>query len=156
MRNWKERWDPNAEFVFNKTMNLGLDPANPKVVPGDPVDKEALGLGRLKHWWNAGMIRLDIEADNAPRARIVRITTSCFEVRVPGKQIIRVNTKEEADATLRMLTGKMKPVVKEEENYPSLTKLNKTMWALRTSNGTESIRGFSAAVARLHEVARGR
>ena len=156
MRSWKERWDPNAEFVFNKTMNLGLDAENPRVVPGDPVDKEAIGLGRLKHWWNAGMIRLDIEADNSPRARIVRITTSCYEVRVPGKQIIRVNTKEEADSALRMLTGNMKPAAKDEGNYPALTKLNKTMWALHTKDGTESIRGFSNAVARLHEVSRDR
>jgi hypothetical protein len=155
MRNWKERWDANAEFVFNKTMNLGLDPANPRVVPGDPVDKEALGLGRLKHWWNAGFIRLDIEADNAPKARIVRITTNCFEVRVPGKQIIRVNTKEEADSTLRMLTGQKSPA-KKEGGLPYMTKLNQAMWALHTVKGTESIRGFNAAVARLHEAASGR
>lgn len=156
MRNWKERWDANAEFVFNKTLNLGLDPNSPKVVPGDPVDKEALGLARLKHWWNAGFIRLDKERDNAPKARIVRITSKCFEVRVPGKQIIRVNTKEEADATLRLLTGQESPVKEEDKNLPYMTKLNQAMWALHTAKGTESIRGFSAAIVRLHEAARGR
>lgn len=152
MRNWKERWNPDAEFVFNKTMNLGLDPENPRVVPGDPVDKEALSLRRLQHWWNAGFIRLDKEADNSPRPRIVRITTGCYEVRVPGKQIIRVNTKQEADATLRVLTGNPKKL-DADGDLPYITKLNKLMWALHSDSGVESIKGMKVAIARLHEVA---
>ncbi len=153
MRSWKEHWNPDAEFVFTKTMNLGVDPAHPRVTPGDHVDKESLGLRRLKHWWNAGFIRLDIEADNAPKARIVRITTKCFEVRVPGKRIIRVNTKQEAESTLRILTGNLNT---NGENLPFLTKLNKTMWSLHSKNGVESIKGMKAAVSRLHEEARAR
>jgi len=156
MRNWKERWDPNAEFVFNKTMNLGLDSENPRVVPGDPVDKTTLGLRRLQHWWNAGFIRLDKTADNAPKPCIIRITTNCYEVRIPGKKIIRVNTKQEADATLRALTGKLLKKGEDAESAPYIEKLNKLIWALHTSEGVEKVKGMPQAIARLHEVTRGR
>ena len=150
MRNWRERWDPDAEFVFNKTLNLGLDPENPRVVPGDPVDKEALGLHRLQHWWNAGFIRLDTERLEAPKPCIVRLTASCYEVRVPGRKIIRVNTKQEAESILRTLEGRIE---KQEDGLPFMEKLNKQMWALHTKDGVEKVKGMKDAVKRLHEVA---
>lgn len=60
IRHWKQRWDPNADFVFLKRMSLGLDPKRPVAMPGDPVPKGEvrLGRGRLKRWWDAGYIGL--------------------------------------------------------------------------------------------------
>ena len=94
MRNWKERWDPEAEFVYNKRLKMGLDPENPWVMPGDPVDKLALGIRRLHRWWDAGTIRLDVERAEAPKPMILRITSKCFEVRVPGRSEERRVGKE--------------------------------------------------------------
>ena len=152
MRNWKERWDPNAEFVFNKRLKLGLDTENPWVLPGDPVDKEALGICRLHRWWDAGMISLDKESDNTPKPHIMRITQRCFEVRVPGKKILRFGTKQEADASLRALTGQLLKKDEVAENTPFIEKMNKLIWALHTAEGTEKIKGMKQAIARRHEV----
>ena len=151
MRSWRERWDPDAEFVYNKRLKLGLDPENPWVQPGDPVDKLAIGIRRLHRWWDAGMIRLDKERDNAPKPTIVRLTEKCFEVRVPGKKIIRVGNKQEADSLLRMMTDQ---IGQTDKSQPYVEKLNKLMWAVHSKHGVEKIKGMNQAIERLHEVAR--
>ena len=73
IRHWKQRYDPDAKFVFLKRMRLGLDPKKPNVVPGDPVPSGdiRLGRGRLKRWWDAGIIgRADwVDPDDAKREK---------------------------------------------------------------------------------------
>jgi len=157
MRNWKERWDPDAEYVFLKRLKLGLDPKNPWVLPGDPVPKDELGLRRLHRWWDAQIIGLDKERVDAPKPRIVRITQNCFEVRVPGKKIIRVNDKQEAEGVLRAITGELDNSKPQDDSLelPYIQRLNKLMWALHTKDGVEKIKGADNAMQRLHEVANG-
>lgn len=60
MRHWKQRFTPDAKFVFLKRLKLGLDAKKPWVMPGDPVPTGdvRLGRGRLKKWWDAGIIGL--------------------------------------------------------------------------------------------------
>ena len=58
IRHWKQRYDPDAKFVFLKRLKLGLDPKKPVVAPGDPVPTGDIRLGRarIKRWWHAGII----------------------------------------------------------------------------------------------------
>ncbi len=60
VRHWKQRFDPDAKFVFLRRLKLGLDPKRPIVVPGDPVPTGDVRLGRarIKRWWHAGIIGL--------------------------------------------------------------------------------------------------
>lgn len=60
IRHWKQRYDPDAKFVFLKRLKLGLDPKKPVVAPGDPVPVGDIRLGRarIKRWWHAGIIGL--------------------------------------------------------------------------------------------------
>ncbi len=60
VRHWKQRYDPDAKFVFLKRLKLGLNVKKPWVLPGDPVPTGdvRLGRGRLKRWWEAGIIGL--------------------------------------------------------------------------------------------------
>lgn len=150
MRNWKERWDPDAEFVFNKRLKLGLDAENPWVMPGDPVDKLALGIRRLHRWWDAGMISLSKTPVEAPKAKVLRVTAKCFEVRVPGKKTLRFDSKDEAMQALEVIEEQS-----TTEDTPHIEKLNKRTWALHTKEGVEKIDGMGKAIERLHEVVRG-
>lgn len=65
IRHWKQHWDSSAPLVFTKRLRMGDDPDKPFVMPGDPVTPEMrskLGLHRLRHWWNAGVVeRADVE-----------------------------------------------------------------------------------------------
>lgn len=60
IRHWKQRYDPDAKFVFLKRLKLGLDKKKPVVMPGDPVPTGDIRLGRarIKRWWHAGIIGL--------------------------------------------------------------------------------------------------
>lgn len=73
-RHWKQKFDPDAKFIFLRRLKLGLDPKNPVVQPGDPVPTGDVRLGkhRLKKWWAAEIIGLaDFKApDELKRERL--------------------------------------------------------------------------------------
>lgn len=98
IRSWKERWDPQAEFVFAKRLKLGLAD-QPVVMPGDPVDKVQFSLQRLRRWWTAGAIRLAaFVKKDAPS--IVRLTAEVWEARIPGQEPTRFSSLGAAQAAL--------------------------------------------------------
>lgn len=55
-RHWKQRFDPNAEFVFTRRVRVGPKDA-PWVPAGTVVDK-VLHKRRLVTWWWAGLIAI--------------------------------------------------------------------------------------------------
>lgn len=57
-RHYKQRWDPNAEFVWRRRCLLRSELEEPYTAPGDRVDKNQLASGKLRMLWNAGYIEL--------------------------------------------------------------------------------------------------
>lgn len=72
-RHWKQRWNPDAEFVFLKRLKLGIE-GHEFVQPGDPVPKaHPLIRNRLRRWWAAEIIGLaDFEVKKTGSNRPVR------------------------------------------------------------------------------------
>lgn len=135
LRSWKERWHPDAEFVFAKRLKMGLDPEKPWVLPGDPVDKNLFGLSRLRRWWEARVIRLakpDVNPQPEKVGRIVRLTNTVWEVRRPGRDPQRVDSRGEAD---RLLAEHEATLVQTEKGTIigklELVQLNSQMFELR-------------------------
>ena len=60
VRDWKDRFDPEADYVFLKNLRL----FSGRVRPGDPVPK-TLGRHRLKIWYRGGFI-CRADSRNAP------------------------------------------------------------------------------------------
>lgn len=61
IRNWRQRWDPNADLVFNRRVRLGDNPRKPFALPGDKVTKKMrskFGLNRLRRWFETGIVSL--------------------------------------------------------------------------------------------------
>ena len=143
LRSWKERWHPDAEFVYAKRLRMGIDPKNPWVLPGDPVDKTMFGLSRLRRWWEARVIKLadpnSIVADpNCPR--IVRLTNTAWEFRVPGQKAQRTNSLGDAKA----LWDEYEAGLKQDEIC--LKQLNSQMWELQIpGQEPKKIRGKNKA-----------
>lgn len=139
MRSWRERWDPDAEFVFTKRLRLGLDPEKPFVLPGEPVPKDKLSLSRLRRWWDANVIKLANAPDpKADRPTIRRLTSAVWEVRIPGRKPFRTNDRGEAE---RMCV-----------QQPSLTQVNSQVWELQVPGAPAvRIRGRNKAQAALQE-----
>lgn len=102
IRNWRERWDPNAEFVFATHLNMGLAEL-PTVMPGDPVPRELFEEHRLRRWFDAGVIKL-APTQNVGKATIVRLTDTVWEVRVPGQEAQRVVSASEGRRLLEQMT----------------------------------------------------
>lgn len=55
VRHWRERFDPDAEFVWLRRTKLT---GERWVNPGDRVDKALCPPGRLRTLWNTGRIAL--------------------------------------------------------------------------------------------------
>jgi hypothetical protein len=56
-QHWRENWDPKADLVFLRKMNL----FDQTYLPGDAVTpelREKLKTSRLRHWFNGGFIGL--------------------------------------------------------------------------------------------------
>lgn len=68
IRHWKERFDPKAEFVFMKRLQIG----DGYVYPGDPVNKEMLKPHQLRLWWNGGFISR-ADSPTAPKRKGIRV-----------------------------------------------------------------------------------
>lgn len=59
-RHWKQRWDPDAKFIYRRALKLS-DPETGKafrVLVGDDVDSEFWGRGRLRRLWDQAAIEL--------------------------------------------------------------------------------------------------
>lgn len=54
VRHWKQRFCRDDDFVFRKRLRNG----DGWFMPGDPVDKEAIGPNKLRLWWKAGVIEI--------------------------------------------------------------------------------------------------
>lgn len=56
VRDWRERWNPDADFIFLRTVELdhGRKVHNGDLVPDEVRQK--LGARRLYIWWRAGLI----------------------------------------------------------------------------------------------------
>lgn len=63
IRDWRQRFHPDADFVFAKRLKLGLDPDKLYVDVGDPVDKTRITAHRLKMWWKVRVIMLAPEPE---------------------------------------------------------------------------------------------
>jgi hypothetical protein len=68
VRNWKERFDLEAEFVFTKSLRYG----DGYVYPGDRVPKEEIKAHRLRVWWNGGFISR-ADSATAPKREEIRV-----------------------------------------------------------------------------------
>lgn len=92
-RHWRQRFDPNADFVFRRSVLFNGE----RVQIGQPVDKTALGVRhRLRLWWEARIVEL------APAARPTGSVTPrggpWFDVVLPdgSKQTVRGKAAAEA------------------------------------------------------------
>jgi len=55
-RHWREKFDPNADFIFRRRLKLGVEGMPEFVEPGDAVPRGTFHAGRLAMWWRAGFI----------------------------------------------------------------------------------------------------
>lgn len=55
VRHWRQRFDPAAEFVWIRSVQLTNDR---RTAVGERVDKAALPVGKLRVLWNVGWIAL--------------------------------------------------------------------------------------------------
>lgn len=65
LRDWRQTFDPGAEFVWRRRYRYG----DALVEPGDAVDKAALGPKRLRTFWHAGAIEIAGWRPTTARAR---------------------------------------------------------------------------------------
>ena len=114
LRHWKERWDRNAPLYFLKRLRL-LDGT---VVPGDLVTdahREKLGLHRLRHWHNGGIVAHNIPVGRLQRDRtrdeetateypiVEKSKGSWYEVTVSADDVRKVNGKKALTSLLDSL-----------------------------------------------------
>ena len=97
-RHWKQKWNPNAEFVYRRSLKIGDGRGNYRTVcVGDDVDKELWGLAKLKRLWESGAI--EIKGWKAPEPPV---TESREETKLTGP---REETPENEVSTLPTRRG---------------------------------------------------
>lgn len=93
-QHWKERFDPDTDFVFLKSMTL----FSGKVSYGDPVPKGILSKHRLRLWFEAGYIG---RADFHTHVKVVSVQRKgpwfCLTFEDGTKKNVRKNQLKEYD-----------------------------------------------------------
>lgn len=72
LRHYKQRFDPDAEFVFRKNRKLGLCGVAlcHKGMPVTQEMKDTLGKHKLRNWWDAGLIELATKQESVEQENV--------------------------------------------------------------------------------------
>jgi hypothetical protein len=95
MRDFRERWDPEAPLVWAKDAVLGMREL-PNAVAGEPVPKELFDIHRLRIWWNAGFVRKGDFNPERPTEQPKYLGGGWYEVTLPGGKIEKVRGRAKA------------------------------------------------------------
>ena len=114
-RHWRERFNPNADFVFMKTVTVAMPEGKTRFTTGCIVTEEVrslLGRGRLKRWWQAKVIRVRPKGyevpegvepellEEAPEAVIEEPSTESPEAPAPAELSDDTETPEQPEGEM--------------------------------------------------------
>jgi hypothetical protein len=108
MRDWRQTFDPDAEFVYRKRRKFAHEPSG-FTEPGALVSEQArtaLGAHKLKMWWRAGWIQLADQVkvkpltEDSPEQAIRHLGAGWYDVTVGGN-VVRCRTLKKAHEILK-------------------------------------------------------